>query len=234
MLPAAKYDLFQRLPSNGRLLDVGCLGFAQVAAAQEAGRLDLLHYGVDYAAAGEQKLPEGFTFAEVDLGTHGLPFQDNLFDAIVASHVMEHVPDPIGLVTECIRVCKPGGVVYLECPSERSLFLPGVSFKHEMFCSFSFYDDPTHTSRPWSPQSLYRLAHYLGCTSRAAGYVTSWKHRLAFPLLLPYFLLTRDVVRLEQLLWLAIGWSAYAVIEKPAALQGKPQFKYFIPSRRKS
>lgn len=104
------------------MLDVGCLGFAQVAAAREAGRSDLLHYGVDYAAAGEPNLPEGFTFAEVDLGTHGLPFPDDLFDAVVASHVMEHVPDPIALVTECIRVCKPGGVVYLECPSERTLF----------------------------------------------------------------------------------------------------------------
>ena len=232
VFPAAKKKLLQRLPTSARLLDVGCLGFAQMEAARKAGRTDLLHFGVDHAAAESEAIPAGFIFAEADLRTQGLPYEADIFEAVIASHVMEHLPDPVELVAECIRVCKPGGSVYLECPSERTLLLPGVPFRHEMFCSFSFYDDPTHTSRPWTPQSLYRLARYFGCEPREAGYVTSLKHRLAFPLLLPYFLLTRDVVRLEQLLWLSVGWSAFVLIEKPLSLRGKPRFRYYVPHRR--
>lgn len=220
------------LPANGRLLDVGCLGFSQVEAARLLGRTDIQHFGVDYAPAHADIVPTGFTFREADLRTQPIPFDDDSFDVVVANHVIEHVPDPIALVAECVRVCRPGGTVYLECPSERTLWLPGVPFRHDLFCSFSYYDDPTHNSRPWTPQSLYRLACYLGCEPRSVGYVTSWLHRLAAPLLIPFYLMTRNIVRLESLLWMTIGWSSYALIAKPAALAGKPQFKYFIPSRK--
>jgi SAM-dependent methyltransferase len=42
-----------------------------------------------------------------------LPVRDGGADVTFSSNVLEHVPDPIGLVEEMIRVTRPGGLVYL-------------------------------------------------------------------------------------------------------------------------
>jgi SAM-dependent methyltransferase len=42
-----------------------------------------------------------------------LPVRDGGADVAFSSNVLEHVPDPIGLVEEMIRVTRPGGLVYL-------------------------------------------------------------------------------------------------------------------------
>ena len=45
-----------------------------------------------------------------------LPFPDGIFDAVVCSEVLEHVPDDAGVVGEIARVLKPGGVAALTVP----------------------------------------------------------------------------------------------------------------------
>jgi SAM-dependent methyltransferase len=42
-----------------------------------------------------------------------LPVRDGGADVTFSSNVLEHVPDPIGLIEEMIRVTRPGGLVYL-------------------------------------------------------------------------------------------------------------------------
>ena len=48
----------------------------------------------------------------------GLPFDDGQFDAVYHSHVLEHLEPDAGrdLLTECLRVLKPGGVVRIVVP----------------------------------------------------------------------------------------------------------------------
>lgn len=48
----------------------------------------------------------------------GLPFLHNLFDACYSSHVLEHLSQyqAINLLTECIRVLKPNGIIRLVVP----------------------------------------------------------------------------------------------------------------------
>ena len=44
------------------------------------------------------------------------------FDAFIASHVFEHIPDPIGLLRSLERVLNPAGVVSLVIPDKRYCF----------------------------------------------------------------------------------------------------------------
>jgi len=47
----------------------------------------------------------------------GLPFADGLFDKVVCSEVLEHVPDDSAAVSEFTRVLKPGGILAVSVPS---------------------------------------------------------------------------------------------------------------------
>jgi SAM-dependent methyltransferase len=196
--------------------------------ARRLGLLRLKHFGIDYCDP--DKIPEGFVFKKVDLNHQPIPFDDDQFDLVVASHVIEHLGKPLEFFAECARVCKPGGLMYFEAPSERSLLLPGMPFEHDKFFSTSFFDDPTHASRPWTPQSFYRLAKYYSCEPLRVGYRTSWKYRLLFPVICLYALATRSGKWLEACCWYAIGWASFMVVRKPSEQHGKPAFRYYIPT----
>jgi SAM-dependent methyltransferase len=47
-----------------------------------------------------------------------LPFPDASFDRIIASEVMEHIPDDAGAAAELSRVLRPGGTIAVTVPSE--------------------------------------------------------------------------------------------------------------------
>jgi hypothetical protein len=41
-------EVYQQVPAQGRILDVGCVGFQQVKIAEALGLRELKHSGVDY------------------------------------------------------------------------------------------------------------------------------------------------------------------------------------------
>lgn len=51
----------------------------------------------------------------IDL-TRPLPFPDSSADEIYASHVLEHIPEPLKLLLECHRVLKSGGTLIIRVP----------------------------------------------------------------------------------------------------------------------
>src|SRR4029077_7824470 len=46
-----------------------------------------------------------------------LPFQNNLFDLVLCTQVMQYIPEPALVVREVVRVLKPGGCFLLSVPS---------------------------------------------------------------------------------------------------------------------
>jgi len=53
---------------------------------------------------------------QIVLDAHSIPFEDGVFDCVVAQAVLEHVLDPYKCVGEIHRVLKQGGIVYSEIP----------------------------------------------------------------------------------------------------------------------
>jgi SAM-dependent methyltransferase len=47
-----------------------------------------------------------------------LPFPDDTFDRIIASEVMEHIPDDVAALEELMRVLRPGGVIAVTIPAQ--------------------------------------------------------------------------------------------------------------------
>jgi SAM-dependent methyltransferase len=49
-----------------------------------------------------------------------LPFHDHTLDYVIASHVLEHVANPVAALAEWYRVVRPGGIIYLVVPNRLS------------------------------------------------------------------------------------------------------------------
>lgn len=58
-----------------------------------------------------------------------LPFENDTFDEVYASHILEHITNFIGLIEELCRVCKKGAIINIKCP---------------YFASAGAFTDPTH------------------------------------------------------------------------------------------
>lgn len=95
-MTAAK--LHPTLSPAPKILDVGC-GRNKIPGA----------IGIDFNPLTDADLIH-------DLGVLPYPFPDNEFDEIVCRHVIEHVPDVIGLVTELHRITKAGGRISITTP----------------------------------------------------------------------------------------------------------------------
>ena len=51
-----------------------------------------------------------------------LTFSDNSVDRLIATHVLEHLPDPVNVLREWNRVVRPGGVISIVLPCDPGLF----------------------------------------------------------------------------------------------------------------
>lgn len=110
--------LFGRLtlPEGARVLELGC-GPANLWR-ENLERLPDWHvtltdFSAGMVAEAERRLAgAGREFAFRVADAQALPFEDGLFDAVVAVHMLYHVPDQGRALLEVRRVLKPGGRFY--------------------------------------------------------------------------------------------------------------------------
>ena len=57
--------------------------------------------------------------ADVHCDIQDLPFPDESFDIVICNHVLEHIPDDRGAMSELVRVMAPGAWAVLMCPIAR-------------------------------------------------------------------------------------------------------------------
>jgi SAM-dependent methyltransferase len=99
------------------LLDVGC-GEGSFLAAMAKRGWKVTGVDFDEAAAKAARNAHGL---EVHTGTIDTIVAAGMtFDVVTASHVIEHVPDPLEFLVQCRRLLRPGGRVVLRTPNARS------------------------------------------------------------------------------------------------------------------
>ena len=110
-----------------RLLDLGC-GFGRHAyqAARLGAEVVALDFGADevrnvrdtfgaMAEAGELDADKSRVGSVQGDALH-LPFADGLFDRVIASEILEHIPDDQTAMAELARVLRPGGSMAVTVP----------------------------------------------------------------------------------------------------------------------
>ena len=97
-----------------QLLDVGC-GVGKLRLACPEDRIDFT--GIDVRTT-SLEIARRNGYARLLQGNlvGALPFADESFDALVCSHVLEHLPNPKDLVREILRVLRPGGIFLMATP----------------------------------------------------------------------------------------------------------------------
>jgi ubiquinone/menaquinone biosynthesis C-methylase UbiE len=107
-----------------RLLDAGCsYGYATRFYATKAKKVIGIELDEQLVAIGRAKYANvEFLRSTVD----HTPFPDAMFDCIVMTDVLEHVPDRILALNELYRILKPGGIAIITTPHKGlfSLFDP--------------------------------------------------------------------------------------------------------------
>jgi SAM-dependent methyltransferase len=143
----------------GRVLDVGCGDGSRLALLQKLG----------WQVAGQEMDPQAAASAckhygiRVHLGPLGqAEFAAGEFDAIIMSHVVEHLHDPISVFAQCKRLLRTGGTFIVVTPNIESC-------GHRYFRSEWMGLDPPRHLHLFSERTLLELAKRSGF-----GRVETW------------------------------------------------------------
>ncbi|HEU4948034.1 MAG TPA: class I SAM-dependent methyltransferase [Kribbella sp.] len=143
---------------EGRVLEVGCGYGYFLQAALDAG-YDA--YGIDLSPAAVKWAAErhpGRVFCGL---LEEVPeIQDQQYDVIFGSHLIEHLTEPAAFLETASRLLRPGGLVVLVTPNIKSL-LARVSGRR--WVSFKI---PEHVSY-YDPHTITKLLNRTGYTVRA-------------------------------------------------------------------
>lgn len=102
-------QIAQSLPYKGRVIDLGC---GTAPYKKDILKVAFEYIGVDWKRSShDQSNVNVFT----DL-SKPLPFPDEYADTVVSFQVMEHLPEPELFLSECNRILKRGGLLFLTVP----------------------------------------------------------------------------------------------------------------------
>ncbi|MBU0763367.1 MAG: class I SAM-dependent methyltransferase [Bacteroidetes bacterium] len=107
-----------------------------------------------------------------------IPFEENTFDYVVSSEVIEHTPDPLAAIDELYRVLKPGGIMVLTTPNRFWFFSIWIADKLKL--------RPYEGYENWvSWRALKRKTKYTGFTveSMVGIHLFPFVSRIFYPIL---------------------------------------------------
>jgi len=120
------FDALTRLPDNARILELGCgPGYMWkecvqwIPAGWNVTLSDLSPGMVDAAWRNLVVTGRNFKFEQID--AQSIPYPDETFDAVIANHMLYHVPDRKQALSEIKRVLKTDGSLFATTVGERHL-----------------------------------------------------------------------------------------------------------------
>ncbi|MFI5350495.1 MAG: methyltransferase domain-containing protein [Elusimicrobiota bacterium] len=99
-------------------LDLGCGAGNLLELLQGGGRLVGVDLSETMLAQARLRLIGRPEVEFVKASAETLPFSDGIFGRVVCSEVLEHVLDPVKVIVEIRRVCRPGARVVFTVPNE--------------------------------------------------------------------------------------------------------------------
>jgi len=103
------------------VLDIGC---GQGLALEQFRAHGLVATGITLGSDAQVCRDKGFVAHEMD--QNFMDFAAGSFDLLWCRHVLEHSVMPLFTLAEYRRVCRPGGLIYIEVPA------PDTSAHHEL------------------------------------------------------------------------------------------------------
>lgn len=185
------------------LLDIGCGDKAPYSTFKYYPGVKFS--GIDWDdIAGKKDMDR---FLRCDLEDNNLSeLPNDYYDVITMSHIIEHIANGEKLISVLVSKLKPGGIIYIETPSERSLTLPS------MYGTFNFWDDSTH-KRVYTLKEMESVLRKNGCTILKSRIRHNLKRILLSPLSI-LMTLVRDKKVNATALWDIVGFAHYVVARK--------------------
>jgi SAM-dependent methyltransferase len=198
--------------AGARLLDIGC-GTGVTVSSYRVGMQNVEIYGID-AYHEPDEVQSSIKYTKQDIDGAVLPYEDGFFDVVVLCHILEHVRSPITLIREAFRVLRPGGVIYVETPSVRSMRVPDLRFLREQYAAANYYDDFTHIGRPQTGHSLFHLLNRNGFDVLEVEFARPRHWILKGIRHVVSGTLHKNRVTLCTGIWYLVGWAIYGVGRK--------------------
>lgn len=206
-----RQKFFDSLRNSGKVLDLGC-GKGNNGSALKELYPEIELYGLDILP--DANIPNIYSYQVVDLDKGILPFPSEYFDAIIFTHVIEHLHSPFRLGKEINRVARKGAQIYVETPNWTTIFVPSFGFHREQHNPFNFYDDPTHV-KPWSQHSLFEFL-FQACSFRVVkiGNTQVWERMPFDIIMIVWGLIRKNRALVVSSFWNLYGWCIYGIAIK--------------------
>jgi 2-polyprenyl-3-methyl-5-hydroxy-6-metoxy-1,4-benzoquinol methylase len=163
---------FDARRAHGVLADIGCgTGNLWRVAHERFSR----YIAVD--AVRYDGLPPAADFRAADVDRAALPLADAEADVVAAVETIEHLENPRALFRELARVVRPGGVIVVTTPNQRSLLSLATLLMKGRFSAFQDNAYPAHITALLEVD-LRRIASECGLEDVTVSYT----HRGRMPL----------------------------------------------------
>ncbi|MBN1157022.1 class I SAM-dependent methyltransferase [Candidatus Woesearchaeota archaeon] len=207
-----KRIFFRRLKKHRTVLDIGC-----GTGLYNSRFIKKMYPGCKICCVDlHRSIKHEFemSYFKVELEKEKLPFKDNFFDAIIMTHVLEHLKNTDNVAKEIKRVLKPGGEIYIETPNWTTLLIPSFGINRKKYEVINFFDEIDH-KRPWTKQALYSfITDVCELESCKVGSAVNWPKFFLEPFFILFGVCSRNRGMIASSLWNVFSGNIYCIGRK--------------------